>query len=141
MSGNPLWGLGYGNFWLGDRLEALWALYEWHPAEAHNGYLETYLNLGFFGVALLAALIVSAIKKAANSALKPQLRFLKLSYLLPILLYNLTESAFRGLHIIWFMFLLLAIETQGQMHDQSPENSASVTPSGTSSGRAGRRVS
>ena len=141
MSGNPLWGLGYGNFWVGARLEALWALYSWHPTEAHNGYLETYLNLGFFGVALLAAMIVSAIKKTANSALKPQLRFLKLPYLLPLVLYNLTESAFRGLHLGWFIFLLFAIETRGQMHDQSLENSASITPSGTSSGGAGRRVS
>ncbi|HLG59275.1 MAG TPA: O-antigen ligase family protein [Vicinamibacterales bacterium] len=128
MSGNPILGMGYGNFWQGERMESLWAVYSWHPTQAHNGYLETYLNLGFVGLTLLAVLIVSASKKAASTALRPELQFLKLPYLLPIVLYNLTEAAFRGLHIVWFAFLLFALETKLQMQDRKPDDEALVEP-------------
>src|SRR5262249_45921602 len=41
---NPIFGVGYESFWLGDRLEAVWRMlpHEKGIAEAHNGYLETY---------------------------------------------------------------------------------------------------
>src|SRR5260370_24790907 len=44
--GNPMLGTGFESFWLGKRLEKIWSLYWWHPNEAHNGYLEVFLNLG-----------------------------------------------------------------------------------------------
>src|ERR1039457_6420222 len=41
---NPVFGTGFESFWLGERIKKLWAEHWWHPNEAHNGYLETYLN-------------------------------------------------------------------------------------------------
>ena len=55
---NPLIGVGYASFWLGERLERFWAMYPTSPPiEAHNGYLEVYLNLGLIGVCLLAGVL------------------------------------------------------------------------------------
>ena len=50
MANNPIFGAGYESFWLGERLQKLWHYY-WFPInEAHNGYIEIYLNLGWIGV-------------------------------------------------------------------------------------------
>lgn len=45
LSGNPLFGTEFESFWLGPRLDKIWSVY-WRITEAHNGYLEVYLNLG-----------------------------------------------------------------------------------------------
>jgi O-antigen ligase len=139
LSGNPILGMGYGNFWLGDRMQSLWAIYSWHPTQAHNGYLETYLNLGFLGVVLLIVLLASACRKATTPALLVDLRILKLSYMLPVVLYNLTEAAFRGLHIVWFVFLVLAMETQQQFLKGPSQAKPLQQPVGGGNRSAGRR--
>src|SRR5262249_14680716 len=40
MQPNMLFGAGFENFWMGDRLETLWGRHWWHPIQAHNGYIE-----------------------------------------------------------------------------------------------------
>src|SRR6185295_2852167 len=55
MVTNPLLGFGYESFWLGDRLTYLWKRHPWQPNQAHNGYLEVYLNLGIVGLTILSA--------------------------------------------------------------------------------------
>ena len=50
---NPLFGTGFESFWLGERFRSFTASHWWAPNEAHNGYLETYLNLGLVGLFLL----------------------------------------------------------------------------------------
>jgi O-antigen ligase len=44
MGTNPWVGTGFESFFLGPRLDILWAKHWWRPNEAHNGYLETYLS-------------------------------------------------------------------------------------------------
>jgi exopolysaccharide production protein ExoQ len=60
MDTNPLLGTGFGSYWLGPRLQKLWALYWWHPNESHNGYLEIYVNLGWVGIGVLGVLIAAS---------------------------------------------------------------------------------
>ena len=55
VAGNPLLGTGFESFWLGDRLANVWSIMP-GIQEAHNGYLEVYLNLGWIGVTLLAVI-------------------------------------------------------------------------------------
>ena len=47
---NPLLGAGFENFWVGERQVTLGGL---GGNQAHNGYLEIYLNLGWVGILLL----------------------------------------------------------------------------------------
>src|SRR5439155_20575001 len=47
---NPILGAGFETFWLGYRLEWLQAKHWWGPNQAHNGYLEMYINLGWIGI-------------------------------------------------------------------------------------------
>jgi O-antigen ligase len=109
MHGNAFLGTGFESFWLGPRLQRLWQIYWWHPNEAHNGYLEVFLNLGWLGVALLGALLISGYHKIiASFAVDPAIAQLRLAYFVVAITYNFTEAAFRIFNPVW-MVLLVAI--------------------------------
>lgn len=110
MVGNPLLGTGFESFWLGPRLQSMWRMYWWHPNEAHNGYLEVYLNLGWIGVALLAVLLAWGYRNVISAFKEdPNVGRLRLAYFVAAVIYNLTEAAFRILHPVWIFFLLATI--------------------------------
>ena len=69
MHTNPIFGVGFETFWLGDRLKTLWEAYRWQPTQAHNGYLETYIQLGLVGLMLLGALLASTFMKIRREIL------------------------------------------------------------------------
>lgn len=113
MSVNPLLGTGYEGFWMGDRIAQLWNKYWWRPNQAHNGYLEIYLNLGIVGLALLAALIMFMARSIFNgitSSNRYDFQILRLAFLLIMLAINFTEANFKG--FIWLVFLFFAIEPE-----------------------------
>jgi O-antigen ligase len=110
MHVNPLFGAGFESFWLGPRLDKIWAVYWFHPTEAHNGYLETFLNLGWVGIALLAVVIVAAYRNVAAVLRRdPEAGRLRLAFFVSAIAYNFTESAFKTMNPVWFIFLLAAI--------------------------------
>jgi exopolysaccharide production protein ExoQ len=79
--------------------------------EAHNQYLETYLNSGLIGLALLFVLLLSAgiwIKKEAMKS-EPFGAF-RLACFLPMLLYGVTEAFMNRLGFLWFLFLLVVMQ-------------------------------
>jgi O-antigen ligase len=108
---NPLIGTGYESFWLGDRIAYFWDKYWWRPNQAHNGYIELYLNIGFLGLTLLATLIIAAvrnIKKNISSMNSYNYQILRLTFIVIVLAVNVTEAYFKG--PVWFVFLVLAME-------------------------------
>ena len=77
--------------------------------EAHNGYLEVYLNLGWVGICFIALLLVTGYKKIISCIRRnPGNASLFLGFVLCTLFNSFTEAAFRSLTVSWF-FLLLAI--------------------------------
>jgi O-antigen ligase len=109
FSGNPLLGTGFDSFWMGKRMERIWAaggqLYGIN--EAHNGYLETYLNLGWIGVALLAAFIVTGYRNIlAALRLEPEIGRIRLGLFVAVIVYSFTEAGFRTNSSVWLAFLL-----------------------------------
>jgi len=77
--------------------------------EAHNGYLEVYLNLGLIGVFLLIALLLSSYRTICKITPTSSLASLGLALWTIVLFYNMTESAaFRG-NLMWITFLLVTI--------------------------------
>ena len=107
---NPLAGCGYGSFWLGDRLSSVRNMFRNNPLmEAHNGYLEVYLNLGWVGMLLLAFVLATGYRRiVALIRQDPGTGSLRLAYLVVALVYNFTEAAFKELNPIW-IFLLFAV--------------------------------
>lgn len=111
MGTSPLIGTGYESFWLGNRLESIWANHPWQPNQAHNGYLETYLNLGVIGLSLLIGVIVSVYRKIRKALLLDcgYARF-RMAFLAVALVNNIAEGTFKGISLVWFIFLLIATE-------------------------------
>jgi exopolysaccharide production protein ExoQ len=108
---NPIFGVGFESFWLGDRLVLIKGDLPWQPNESHNGYLEIYLNLGLIGLLMLVGLIIATFRKACTELL---LNFewgrFRLALLAAIVFYNWTEACFRGLSLIWFAFYIIALD-------------------------------
>ncbi|MGA9061701.1 MAG: O-antigen ligase family protein [Terracidiphilus sp.] len=102
---NPLLGTGYESFWLGPRLEWIWQQ-RGHINEAHNGYLDIYLNLGLIGLLLVLLLLVTSYRTicrrlSRDSGLAP----LAAATWTLLLFYCVTEAAFKS-GLLWMMFLL-----------------------------------
>src|ERR1700687_2751509 len=113
LAGNPYIGTGYESFWLGDRLQKFWTVNDgdfFGLNEAHNGYLEVYLNLGWIGIGLLAVLIITGYKKILYTLDRDTLAgSLGLAFFISEICYNLTEAGFRMMYPIWIFFLLAII--------------------------------
>ncbi len=115
---NPLLGAGYESYWIGPH-EIIFARILkdkgwWHPEglnEAHDGYLEVYLELGWVGVCLILWCLISGYRRAvAAYRLNPTVGAMLLAYIIVTAFYNITEAGFRMMDPIW-IFLLLAIVT------------------------------
>jgi O-antigen ligase len=108
MHTNPWIGVGYDSFWEGSRLPFIWSKVG-AIGEAHNGFLEVYLNIGLIGLFLLLAFFVSTYRKSLRdltdrNGLAPFIA--ALWTMVPF--YNVTEAAFR-MHLMWVTFLFAAI--------------------------------
>jgi O-antigen ligase len=114
MAHNPLFGTGFDSFWLGSRLERIWSVYWWHPVQAHDGYIDIYLNLGIVGLTLLAVLLVSGYLNIL-AAFRDDSRSssLRLAFLVVAVAYNFTESAFHVMDPIWIFLLLSTVAVPG----------------------------
>jgi O-antigen ligase len=103
---NPLIGTGYESFWLGSRLQFVWDVTGQTVVQAHNGYLEIYINLGWIGVLFLVAMILFGYKNAVLTFQRDQITGrLSLAFLAASLIYSFSEAGFRMLTLIWFAFL------------------------------------
>jgi len=109
FTANPLLGAGFDGFWLGKRLQRIWAVGGQLLGinEAHNGYLETYLNLGWIGVSFLAVFIVMGYRDILRSLRQdPDTARIRLAFFVVAIVYNFTEAAFRTTCSVWIAFLL-----------------------------------
>jgi exopolysaccharide production protein ExoQ len=107
---NPIFGTGFESFWLGDRLQKIWEEVHWHPGQAHNGYLEMYLNLGAVGLSIFLGVIIATFRKIRLDLLSNfDWGRLQMCLLVAILAHNWTEAGFRGLSLTYFMFFMIAI--------------------------------
>jgi hypothetical protein len=112
---NAVVGAGFESFWLGPRLDRVWSRLSqyMHVNEAHNGYLEVYLNLGWLGVGLIALILIKGYRSVVAAFRQdPAAGSLWLAYLFAAVFYSVTEAGFRLLNPIW-IFLLLAVVAAG----------------------------
>lgn len=107
---SPLLGIGFGSFWIGRMANIPWtATKSWVLAQAHSGYVDTYLQLGLVGMFLLFGTLFSVIPRLSNS-LKGDFHFasLRITLLIVIAFINMTESVYlRGDHHLWFILMVV----------------------------------
>lgn len=122
-------GVGYGSFWIGDVANNLWEKYKFHPGQAHNGYLDVYVELGLIGVFLLISIIFFTYKNILKTfTVNFEYGKLRMVFLFTILVNNITESSLlKPYNNLWFLFLLFAVNTPdiSQPHDPKQYNARS----------------
>ena len=117
---DPLFGVGYYSFWLGDRVDRLSAKYHYYLNEAHNTYLETYLNTGLIGLGLLFAVLLSSAVWTKGEAMKCEpFGAFRLACFLSLVIYGITEAFTNRLASIWFLFLLVILRFPQKQTAQS----------------------
>jgi exopolysaccharide production protein ExoQ len=98
-------GAGYENFWVGERM-ALFTRLLGGLNQAHNGYIEIYLNLGWVGLALLGAMVIAGygkiIKLVRNNV---ETAGLRMAFFFICMVYNFTEASFKMQSPVWIFFL------------------------------------
>jgi exopolysaccharide production protein ExoQ len=110
MHTNSLIGTGYESFWMGPRLQHVWQKAGLGGlTEAHNGYLEVYLNLGIIGVVLLIGFLISGYRNICRRLKSsPSLASLNLALWTIMLFYCVTEAGFRSGYM-WTILLLATL--------------------------------
>jgi len=111
----PLLGWGYQSFWLaGPDAPSILNAPGWVKTmpNAHNGYYDTMIELGYVGFALLMAFIIGTLHAIGRVAGRdPRRAWLMLSLAIYIILYNFLESLWaRGFEFLWVVFLVVAAE-------------------------------
>jgi len=118
-AGNPLIGTGFESFWISPNVQKVWRSLSgwWDPEglnEAHNGYLEVYLNLGWIGVCLIALILIGGYRRAGEAFRRdPEFGGLMLAYVTAATFYSITEAGFRSLSPSWFFLLLAVVSASG----------------------------
>jgi O-antigen ligase len=128
---NETWllGKGYGAFWYEGMENALWDIYVWQPNQAHQGFLDIYLQLGVVGLGLTLVWIVRVLGRLIGSSLYDPFEAFRLLFIVILLIHNLVESSLLRLnHLNWFLFLLMALASFGvdSAEFRTPESSGTV---------------
>ncbi len=111
---NPLIGVGYEIFWSGNRLMQIWQ--EWPGIiQAHNGYIDLYLNLGIVGLFLISGSVIAGLVKVIKQIkYEHPLAMLRISFIASFLLYNWTEAAIKPMSNMFLLLLLGILDLSGQ---------------------------
>jgi O-antigen ligase len=118
---SPLVGAGFNTFWAGQRLVKLQAEVG-NIIQAHNGYVEVYLNGGLIGVGLVGAALLAGygrLKHRLISGLATER--LALVILLVGTAYNFSEAAFHKPSLLWFAIVLAMMMSAGVSRSAAEE--------------------
>ena len=94
--------------------------------DGHNGYVDTKLELGYIGLALLLTFIVTTLHSLGRMADRdPRRAWIGLSLALYVIVYNFLESLWmRGYEFLWLMFVIVAAEIRSILATSSAEKGA-----------------
>jgi exopolysaccharide production protein ExoQ len=126
---SDIWiGTGFMSFWSGERMNQMWSLVGAAINQAHNGYLEQYLNLGLVGLSLMCGLLLNALFSARRQMTQDgRMGALRVAVLMAAVLYNYTEASFYGINNMWLMTMLALMQVSPGIL-RKPENAPSAQP-------------
>ena len=112
---NSIIGAGFMSFWTGERMDIVAEKMGTIVNQAHSGYLEQYLNLGYIGVGFIALIILSGMFNVrAQLDVNAPPAMLRLSIIVTALFLNYTEACFYGINTYWLLLLIAVIDISGQ---------------------------
>jgi O-antigen ligase len=103
---HPAVGQGYGSFWIRPVPGLILDI-----NEAHNGYLDVFIELGGVGLILLIPVLVAYFRKARNEMERDfNWAAFRISFLVMFLLHNCTETTWlRSREILWNLFVFFFV--------------------------------
>jgi|SRR5271165_725647 len=107
---NPLIGAGYYNFWGGSGGEKVNAIMGMTIPNAHNGYVDLYLDGGIVGLCLLFVLLVAYGRRLMKGLRHDYFRRLRFALVVVAIIYNMSESNWARLSTIWFATLVALVD-------------------------------
>jgi O-antigen ligase len=107
---NPLLGAGFYNFWGGKGGQAIRQAMNTPVPNAHDGYLDLYLDGGLLGLIVLFCLLVLSGRKLMGMLPANRWQQFRFAFLVVVIFANLTESNFARPSILWFTTLLVLID-------------------------------
>ncbi|WP_353258816.1 O-antigen ligase family protein, partial [Prochlorothrix hollandica] len=122
LSSSPILGFGRGAFWITPRfLSGIWQATGDVPANAHNGFYELALDIGYLGLLVFFASFFVNVGKAlklAYKAKKPEYMW-PLAFLTFIIMQNMLESfLMRQESFNWVMYLVVSSSLDKWNHDR-----------------------
>lgn len=124
---NPLLGAGFNTFWAGLRLVQLEQALGGFFLQAHNGYLEMYLNGGLVGVGLLVALLCMSYRRIREKlVLGAPTAGVRLVMLVVAIAHNCTEATFYKLSLLWFVTVFALMDYPALAHAGGSSERSSV---------------
>ena len=127
---NPFIGAGFKTFWAGERMDRIWREFG-TIVQAHNGYLETYLEGGFIGLFLLAAMLWAGFRHIKRHVVAGEdFGRIRLLFWFLALGYNFSEAGFTQLSLFWMVTLAVLIEVPclSAVAVAMPERKQALTP-------------
>ncbi|MEH2255377.1 O-antigen ligase family protein [Nostoc sp.] len=107
----PWLGYGFSGFWTSNAASKLRATYDW-ASNAHNGFLELLLELGFLGFLTFAAgfvrFFVMALTRIISVAKKPE-DYWPMQMLLIIVIVNFSEARLLTPSWNWLMYVTTSL--------------------------------
>lgn len=112
----PLLGWGYQSFWLiGPDAPSVVDAPGWvkNMPSAHNGYLDTIVDMGYVGLVFLITFIFTTVHAIGRVADRhPAQGWRLMTIALFLILTNFVETGWmRGIEMLWLMFLIIAADT------------------------------
>lgn len=115
IASRPIHGWGYQSFWLvGADAPSVTTAVGWIKTmpNAHSGYLDTVLEMGYVGLGLLLAFVASTLHAASRLIDRDPVRgWIVVTLAFYLIITNFLETMWmRGYEFPWLVFLILAAE-------------------------------
>ena len=104
---NPLIGYGFYNFWGGTGGQRVNELLKSQIPNAHDGYLDIYLDGGLIGLGILCTMLVAYGLRLIKTMNRDRMQRLRFGMLIAAIIYNVSESNWARPSSIWFTTLLI----------------------------------
>lgn len=131
----PWLGYGLNGFWLGWEGPSAYVCQAagWAVPHAHNGFLDLWLALGFWGMTLFVVGVALAFFRALAAMARSERAaegIWPVVYMLFLLLYNVTESTLLRPHSIFWMLFIAAVFSRPAMKPAREKADAIVAAPG-----------
>jgi exopolysaccharide production protein ExoQ len=107
---NPIFGCGYWNFWRGPKGRAISDAIQWDIPTAHCGYLDIYLDGGICGLFVLFCVLLLYGIRLMKPSKHSRFQMTRLGMLAAAIVYNISESSFVRMGLLWFTTLLMMVD-------------------------------